>query len=61
MKIIYDGKEEIAKAGDAHYFPPNHTSMAEPGTEVWKFSPNDKLQKNMEVINRNIEAMMQNK
>ena len=25
LKIIYDGKEEIAKAGDAYYFPPGHT------------------------------------
>ena len=22
MKIIYDGKQEIAKAGEAYYFPP---------------------------------------
>ena len=58
IKIIYDGKEEIAKAGDAYYFPPNHTGLAEAGTEVWEFSPNDQLQKTMEVINRNMEAMM---
>jgi len=35
-----------------------HTGMAEAGTEVWEFSPNDKLQKTMEVINRHMEAMM---
>jgi len=35
--------------------------MAEAGTEVWQFSPNDKLQKTMEVINRNMEAMMTEK
>ncbi len=61
MKIIYDGKEEIAKAGDAYYYPPNHTAMAEAGTEVWEFSPNDKLQKTIEVINRNMEAIMSKK
>ncbi len=59
MSIIYDGKKEIAKAGDAYYFPPGHTATAIAGTEVWEFSPNDKLQKTMEVINRNMEAMMQ--
>lgn len=56
MKIIYDGKEETAEAGDAYYFPPNHTGMVDAGTEVWEFSPNDKLQKTMDVINRNMEA-----
>ncbi len=57
ITIIYDDKKEIAKAGDAYYFPPGHTAMATTGTEVWEFSPNDKLQKTMEVINRNMEAM----
>ena len=57
MKIIYDGKEEIVKAGEAYYMPPGHTAIVEAGTEGWEFSPNDKLQKTMEVINRNMEAM----
>lgn len=59
LKIIYDGKEEIAKAGDAYYFPPGHTGIAEAGTEVWEFSPEDKLRKTMEVLTRNMEAMKQ--
>jgi hypothetical protein len=57
MTIIYNDKKEIAKTGDAYYFPPGHTGIAEAGTEVWEFSPNDKLQKTMDVINRNMEAM----
>jgi hypothetical protein len=57
MMIIYDDKKEIAKAGDAYYFPPGHIGMAEAGPDVWEFSPNDKLQKTMEIINRNMEAM----
>ena len=61
MRIIYDGKEEIAKAGDAFYFPPGHTGIVEAGTELWEFSPNDKFQKSMEVIMRNFEAMSQKK
>ena len=56
MRIIYGGKEEVARAGDAYYFPPGHTAIVEAGTEAWEFSPNDKLQKTMEVIMRNMEA-----
>ncbi len=56
MTIIYDGKKEIAKAGEAYYFPPGHTGMATAGTEVWEFSPADKLKKTMEVINKNMQA-----
>ena len=61
VTIIYDGKKEIAKAGDAYYFPPGHTGIIEAGTELWEFSPNDKLQKTMEVIMRNFEAMVPKK
>lgn len=61
MTIIYDGKEEVAKAGDAYYFPPGHTARIEAGTELWEFSPNDKLQKTMEVIMRNFETMQKKK
>ncbi len=55
--INYDGKEEIVKAGDAYYAPPGHTGVFEAGTELWEFSPVDKIQKTMEVIMRNYEAM----
>ena len=40
-----DGKEEILKAGDAYYIWPGHTAIFEAGTEMWEFSPNDKIQK----------------
>jgi mannose-6-phosphate isomerase-like protein (cupin superfamily) len=55
--IVYDGKEEVVKAGDAYYAPPGHTGIFEAGTELWEFSPMDKMQKTMEVIMRNFEAM----
>ena len=61
LTLIYDGKKEIAKAGNAYYFPPGHTGIAEAGTEVWEFSPADKLKKTMEVIMRNMEAMQKKK
>lgn len=57
ITIIYDGKKEVAKAGDAFYAPPGHTGIFEAGTEFWEFSPVDKLKKTMEVIARNMEAM----
>jgi hypothetical protein len=54
-KLMYNGKEETIKAGDAYYAPPGHTGVFEAGSEVWEFSPQDKLQKTMEVLARNME------
>jgi hypothetical protein len=51
--IISDGKEETAKAGDVYYAPPGHTAVFEADTELWEFSPNDKLQPTLEVISKN--------
>jgi len=61
ITIMYNGKKEIAKAGDAYYFPPGHTGIFEAGTELWEFSPNDKMQKTMEVVMRNFETMKSKK
>ena len=61
IRIICDGKEEVAKAGDAYYMPPGHTAVIGAGTEFWEFSPKDKLQKTMTVIMRNFETMSQKK
>jgi hypothetical protein len=57
VTIKNDGQEEVAKAGDAYYAPPNHTGIFEAGTELWEFSPMAKLKQTMEVISRNMEAM----
>jgi mannose-6-phosphate isomerase-like protein (cupin superfamily) len=56
-KLIYDGKEETFQAGDVYYAPPGHTGVFEEGTELWEFSPQDKLQKTMEVIAMNMAVM----
>ena len=61
MRVMYNEKEEIVKAGDAYYMPPGHTAIVEAGTEGWEFSPKDQLQKSMEVILRNMQAMMKEK
>ncbi len=60
-KIIVDGKEEVIKAGDAYYAPPGHTGAFEAGSEVWEFSPNEKLKKTMEVLAHNMELEEQKK
>jgi len=57
MRVIFDGKEEIVKAGEAYYMPPGHTAIVEGGSESWEFSPNDKMQKTMEVVMRNFKAL----
>ena len=61
ITLKYDGKEEKVKSGDVYYAPPGHTIIFESDTELWEFSPNDKLQKTMEAINRNWEAMEKQK
>jgi mannose-6-phosphate isomerase-like protein (cupin superfamily) len=61
ITLMHDGREETARAGDAYYAPPGHTVIYEAETELWEFSPNDKLQKTMKVIMGNFEAMNQKK
>ena len=61
MTMIVDGKKEVAKAGDAYYMPPGHTAIVEAGSEFWEFSPNDKLQKSMDVIMHNLETVTKKK
>lgn len=51
-----DGREEVVRAGNAYRTEPGHTTIVEAGTELVEFSPNDILQKTMEVIGRNLEA-----
>ena len=61
VTMMVGGKKEIVKAGDAYYAPPGHSGIFEAGTELWEFSPNDKLKKSMEVMMRNMEAMSKKK
>ncbi len=60
ITIVNNGKEEVANAGDAYYFPPDHTGRAKAGTEVWEFSPEDKIKKTIEVITQNLEKTKKN-
>jgi quercetin dioxygenase-like cupin family protein len=35
MRVKYDGKEEIVKAGETCYMPPGHTGIVEAGTNQY--------------------------
>lgn len=61
LTIKHDGKDEVVKAGNVFYAPPNHTGIFEAGTELWEFSPADKLKRTMEVISCNMQAMQKKK
>ncbi len=44
LTVKYEnGKEETLKAGDVYYVPPGHTAVFEAGTEMWEFSPTEKI------------------
>lgn len=57
MRVIYADHEEVVRAGDAFYIPPDHNAVVEAGTESIEFSPNGPLQKEMEIAVRNLKAM----
>ena len=50
-----DGDEEFA-AGDAYFVGPGHTPSISAGTSLVEFSPTDRLQQTLEVVERNMEA-----
>ena len=53
-----DGHEEIYEAGDAYYAPPGHTPTLYAGTEIVEFSPTERLQQTIEVVEKNMEAVL---
>jgi hypothetical protein len=56
IHLKHAGKEEIVKAGDAYYCPPEHTVLAEAGTEVGQFGPANQLKKTVETVRANMDA-----
>lgn len=57
MRVQYKDHEEVINAGDAFYVKPGHTMVMEAGTELVQFSPKELIQKSMEVMARNLEAL----
>jgi ethanolamine utilization protein EutQ (cupin superfamily) len=52
LTIRYDGREEVAQAGDAFYMSPGHAPEAEAGTELVQFSPAEQLAETMNAIKK---------
>jgi hypothetical protein len=58
-KLVYHtagGDIEIGE-GEAYYVGPGHTPEIFPDTEIVEFSPTDDLQRTLEVVTKNMEAM----
>jgi mannose-6-phosphate isomerase-like protein (cupin superfamily) len=53
----YASGEETIEAGEAYFAPPGHTPVLHAGTEVVEFSPTAELERTLEVVMGNIEAM----
>ncbi|MFY9265698.1 MAG: hypothetical protein WAO61_09780 [Solirubrobacterales bacterium] len=58
FKFTYvDGHEEIVNSGEAYYAPPGHVFEALEDCETVEFSPSDELERTLEQIGKNLEAM----
>ena len=53
----YGDSSETIEAGEAYFARPGHTPELHEGTEVVEFSPTAELERTLEVVLRNIEAM----
>jgi len=58
-KLTYHqgGVAETITAGEAYFVPPGHTPVLHAGTEVVEFSPTADLERTLEVVMRNAEAL----
>ena len=59
VSFVFDGIEEIYKAGDAFYVPPGHTPAATADSEMVLFSPAKELAETQAVMERNMKVLMQ--
>jgi hypothetical protein len=50
-------RAETIEAGEAYFAPPGHTPDLHAGTELVEFSPTAELERTLEVVMRNVEAM----
>ncbi|HEX5414847.1 MAG TPA: cupin domain-containing protein [Chloroflexota bacterium] len=57
-RAIYADHEETFTAGDAYYLRPGHTTSFDEDTEVIEFSPKAEYEQTMEVVGRNVAAML---
>jgi hypothetical protein len=53
----YQDHSETIVAGEAYFAPPGHTPELYADTEVVEFSPTAELERTLEVVLRNVQAM----
>ncbi len=61
VRVRYPDREEVILAGDAFYMEPGHTTIFEEDTELVEFSPQGEYQKTLEVAQRNVAAMQEDR
>jgi mannose-6-phosphate isomerase-like protein (cupin superfamily) len=49
--------DETFNAGDAYFVPPGHTPVIYADTELVEFSPTDELQRTVDAVTKNLEAI----
>jgi hypothetical protein len=58
VKFTYtDGSEDVISAGEAYYAHPGHVYEVLEDAETLEFSPREEMDKTMEWVSRNVEAM----
>ncbi len=58
LRYQFADREEVYSAGDLYYAAPGHTPVIGDNTEYIEFSPMEAYQHTMEVVGRNMAAMM---
>lgn len=61
VRIRYPDREEVIEAGDVFYMEPGHTTVFEEDTDLVEFSPKGEYQKTLEVAQRNVAAMQEDR
>lgn len=58
FRVRYADREETLQAGDSYHLTPGHTCVFDEDTEIVEFSPKGEYQKTLEVVVRNVAALM---
>ncbi len=61
VRVRYHDREEVISEGEAFYMEPGHTTVFEEDTELVEFSPQGEYQKTLEVAQRNVAAMQEDR
>ena len=58
FRAVYADREETISAGEVYYLAPGHTAIFDTATEIVEFSPKGQYAETMEVVSRNVAAML---